>query len=85
MEHGFAWVSIIPGLNLLPAHTATATLVIAALLVWSAVGLRQLRAARDPVVPDGTLTARHCPPCHQADRLGKDSQIRSPLKSVPVK
>ncbi len=59
MEHAFTWVSVIPGLNLLPAHTATATLVILALLVWAAVGLRQLRATADPVVPDATLTARN--------------------------
>src|SRR6185436_5993666 len=59
VEHSFTWVSIIPGLNLLPTHTATATVVIAALLVWALVGLRQLRAASDPVIPDGTLTARN--------------------------
>jgi F-type H+-transporting ATPase subunit a len=59
VEHSFTWVSVIPGLNLLPGHTATATLVIAALLVWALVALRQLRAASDPVVPDGTLTARN--------------------------
>jgi F-type H+-transporting ATPase subunit a len=55
----FMWVTLIPGLNLLQPHTATATLVIAALLVWAAVGLHQLRAAADPVVPDATLTARN--------------------------
>jgi F-type H+-transporting ATPase subunit a len=53
------WVSLIPGLNQLPAHTATATLVILALLTWALVALRQLRAAGDPVVPDATLTARN--------------------------
>lgn len=59
MEHGFLWVSVIPGLKELAPHTATATLVMAALLVWALVGLRQLRAAADPVVPDGSLTARN--------------------------
>lgn len=59
MHQPFMWVTLIPGLNLLQPHTATATLVIAALLVWALVGLRQLRAAADPVVPDGTLTARN--------------------------
>ena len=59
MEHSFTWVSVIPGLSLLPDHTATATLVIAALFVWALVALRQLRAASDPVVPDATLTARN--------------------------
>ena len=59
MEHGFNWVSVIPGLSLLPVHTATATLVIAALLTWAFVARRQLAAATDPVVPDATLTARN--------------------------
>lgn len=59
MEHGFTWVSYLPGFNLIPDHTATASLVIAALLVWALVGLRQMRAASDPVIPDGTLTARN--------------------------
>jgi F-type H+-transporting ATPase subunit a len=59
VEHAFTWVSVIPGLNMLPGHTATATLVIAALLTWAFVGLRQLRAATDPVIPDATLTARN--------------------------
>jgi F-type H+-transporting ATPase subunit a len=59
VEHPFTWVSIIPGLKLLPEHTATATLVIAGLLVWAWAARRQLRAAADPVVPDGTLTTRN--------------------------
>ena len=59
MEHSFNWVSVIPGLDLLPGHTATATVVIAALLVWAYVARRQLATAADPVVPDATLTARN--------------------------
>lgn len=59
MEHSFSWVSVLPGLKLLPSHTATATLVIAALLVWAVVARRQMQAAVDPVVPDATLTARN--------------------------
>ena len=59
MEHAFTWVEIIPGLKLLPAHTATATLVIAGLLAWAWAARRQLQAAADPVVPDGTLTIRN--------------------------
>ena len=59
MEHAFTWVSIIPGLNLLQTHTATASLVIAGLLVWALVGLRQIQAATDAVIPDATLTARN--------------------------
>ena len=59
MEEHFSWVSIIPGLNRMYDHTATATLVAIAILVWAMVGRRQLVAAADPVVPDGTLTARN--------------------------
>ena len=59
MEHPFTWVSVIPGLSALPDHTATATLVILAVLVWALVALRQMQTASDPVVPDGTLTARN--------------------------
>ena len=59
MEHPFTWVSVIPGLNLLPEHTATATLVTLALLVWALVAYRQLRAAPDAAIPDGTLTSRN--------------------------
>jgi len=59
VEHPFTWVSVIPGLNQLPDHTATATLVIAALLAWAVVARRQMQAATDAVVPDATLTARN--------------------------
>jgi F-type H+-transporting ATPase subunit a len=59
VEHGFTWMSAIPGVNLLADHTATATLVILALFSWAFVGLRQLRLASDPVIPDATLTARN--------------------------
>jgi F-type H+-transporting ATPase subunit a len=59
VEHSFTWVSVIPGLNRMADHTATATLVIAALLTWGFVARRQLQAATDPVVPDATLTARN--------------------------
>lgn len=56
MDH-FTWVSWLVSHHY--DHTITATLVIAALLTWALVALRQLRAASDPVVPDGTLTARN--------------------------
>ena len=60
MEHApFTWVSVIPGLSALPDHTATATLVILAVLTWALVARRQMQAASDAVVPDGTLTARN--------------------------
>jgi len=50
---------VIPGLSALPDHTATATLVILAVLTWALVARRQMQAASDAVVPDGTLTARN--------------------------
>jgi len=56
VEH-FTWVSWLAGHGY--DHTITATLVMAALLVWGLVALRQLRAASDPVVPEATLTARN--------------------------
>jgi len=55
----FTWMSIIPGVNLIPDHTATAVLVAGLILVWAVVGLKQLRGASDAVIPDGTLTARN--------------------------
>jgi F-type H+-transporting ATPase subunit a len=59
VEHGFRWVSVIPGLDMMREHIATAILVSVALLVWGWVARRQLEAATDPAVPDGTLTARN--------------------------
>jgi F-type H+-transporting ATPase subunit a len=56
VEH-FTWVSYVAGHHY--DATITATLVMAGLVVWALVGLRQLRAASDPVVPDATLTARN--------------------------
>jgi len=58
-EHGFTWMSVIPGLNELPDHTATAGVVAALLLGTAFVARRQLAAAADAAVPDGTLTARN--------------------------
>lgn len=59
MEHHFSWLSLVPGLNLLPDHTAAATLVAALLIVVALAARRQLAAAPDPVLPDATLTARN--------------------------
>lgn len=56
MDH-FTWVSWLISHDY--DHTITATLVMAALLVWGLLGVRQLRAASDPVIPDATLTARN--------------------------
>jgi len=58
-EHGFTWLSTIPGVNLIPDHTATAALVAAGLLATAYVARRQIAAATDPAVPDGTMTARN--------------------------
>lgn len=58
MDH-FTWMSIIPGLNYLPDHTAMALLVTAVLLIWAAVARRRLAEAADAVIPDETLTARN--------------------------
>ena len=58
-EHGFTWMSIIPGLDHLPDHTATAGLVAGLLLGTAYIARRQLAAAADPAVPDGTFTARN--------------------------
>lgn len=58
-EHGFTWLSIIPGINQLPDHTATAGLVAALLLGTAYVARRQLSATADPAIPDGTMTVRN--------------------------
>src|SRR5579862_3614481 len=58
-EHGFTWMSIIPGLDLLPDHTATAGLIAGGILATAYVARRQLAGAADPAVPDGTYTARN--------------------------
>ncbi len=59
MEHGFSWLSIIPGVNALPDHSSTAALVGLVLLIWAVVARRQVAAAADAVIPDETLTARN--------------------------
>lgn len=59
MEHGFTWMSAIPGLNLLPEHTATAGLVVALLLLLALAARRQIAAATDAVIPDAGFSARN--------------------------
>ena len=59
MDHGFTWMSAIPGLNLLPDHTATALLVVIALLTWAAVASREIAAAGDAVIPDAGMSIRN--------------------------
>ena len=58
-EHGFTWMQIIPGVNHLPDHVATAGLVTALLVGTAVVARRQIASASDPALPDGTLTARN--------------------------
>jgi F-type H+-transporting ATPase subunit a len=56
----FTWVSVIPGLNAMPDHTATALIVVAMLFAWAILAKRQLVAAgNEAVVPDATLSARN--------------------------
>jgi F-type H+-transporting ATPase subunit a len=59
-EHAFTWPQIIPGLNQLPDHVATAGIVTAALVGVAFLARHQVARAGDAaVVPDGTLTARN--------------------------
>jgi len=58
MEHGFAWVSVIPGLSALPPHTATALLVMAGILLF-AVRARMQFATADPADPGSGFEARN--------------------------
>jgi F-type H+-transporting ATPase subunit a len=58
MEHGFSWVAVIPGLERLRPHTATAILVAILVVGFGWRARRGLGQATDPAVPDGRLTAR---------------------------
>lgn len=58
-EHGFTWMQIIPGVNHLPDHVATAGLVTAVLVGTAIAARRQIARSADPAIPDGTLTARN--------------------------
>jgi len=58
-HHPFTWVSVIPGLSALPGHIATSILVTGALILFAYLANRQLAAASDPAVPDGSLTLRN--------------------------
>lgn len=57
-EHGFSWLSLIPGVNQLPDHTATAGLVAIGLLGTAYVARRQIAASADAAIPDGNFSAR---------------------------
>lgn len=58
MEHGFAWVSVIPGLAALPPHTATALVVMVVLLLFGLRARLQLATA-DPADPGAGFQARN--------------------------
>ncbi len=59
MEHSFLWISLIPVLRDLPAHTVHAALVMVLLVLWALLARRQLQRAADPAVPDARLTFRN--------------------------
>jgi F-type H+-transporting ATPase subunit a len=59
MEHGFTWVEAIPGLAALPPHTATALLVMVALVLFALRARRQIAAAEDAAIPDAGPSARN--------------------------
>lgn len=59
MEHGFSWVGVIPGLNLLAAQTATSLIVMVGLLIFALRARQQLAAVGDPTVPDRGFSARN--------------------------
>jgi F-type H+-transporting ATPase subunit a len=60
--HPLTWISLIPGIRELPAHTVHATLVMVLLVGFAFLAKRQLAAARargEELVPDATLNARN--------------------------
>jgi len=59
VEHGFTWMSAIPGINLLPDHTATAALVGGVLLFLAVAVRREIASATDAVIPDAGFSARN--------------------------
>lgn len=59
MDHGFTWMTAIPVFSSMPEHTATALLVVIALLTWASMASKQIAAAPDAVVPDGGFSVRN--------------------------
>ena len=60
--HPITWVSLIPGIRELPAHTVHATLVMLLLVAFAFIANRQLAAARaagTALVPDSRLSVRN--------------------------
>lgn len=58
-EHGFTWMQLIPGVNHLPDHVATAGLVTGVLIGTAFLARSQISRAADVAVPDATLTVRN--------------------------
>lgn len=60
MEHHlFTWVSVIPGLSLLPGHISTSLIVSMVLILFALGANRQLKRAADVAIPDDSLTLRN--------------------------
>lgn len=58
-HHPFTWVSVIPGLNLLPGHIATSILITGLLIYLAYKAKQQMDAAPDPNIPDDSLSLRN--------------------------
>ena len=58
-HHPFTWVSVIPGLNLIPGHIATSLIIICLLIYFASKAKQQREAALDPNIPDDSLTLRN--------------------------
>ena len=50
-HHPFTWVSVIPGLHILPGHIATSLLITGVLIFLAYRAKRQMEAAPDPNIP----------------------------------
>lgn len=58
-EHGFTWLSHIPGLEHYPNHVVTAILVTLLLVVFGTLATVKMKAAGDTTVPEGKLSLRN--------------------------
>ena len=58
-HHPFTWVSVIPGLHILPGHIATSLLITGLLIFLAYRAKRQMEAAPDPNIPDDSLSLRN--------------------------
>src|SRR5574341_2544456 len=60
MEHPFMWYDILPAFfRVLPQHSFTALLVMAALLILAAIARRAMARSSDPVVPEADVSVRN--------------------------